>query len=241
MLLYMSDISPVLASNQKKKEILIVNPGREHTLREFKDRTRSVAERYYASFEKAEEEFESEEEVEQYLNGLIKADRNFFEPYLELAEILADKDDYASARAALYRAFEGALRLIVDKNGVWPLSLPGAWPENRHIIRAIDRFAHELWEEGDTQGALDIYRKLFRSDPIDQVGARFYILSILLKLPPHWEEEEENFQGALPGLVDGAKLDEWFETEAKKFPQEFEGWYLKDAGDQTLDNFTIQE
>ena len=87
-----------------------------------------------------------------------------------LADIIEDDE----ARAATLRntAFHRALSRIVDGKGDFPASLPWGYLENRHLIRAIDRGAIALWDAGDTDAALDIFRKLLKSNPNDNIGAR---------------------------------------------------------------------
>ncbi len=205
------------------ENIQIVNPNRERPVHEFRDRARSVAKRYHESYE---QEFESDEDIERILRAFIKEDSHFFDPYAELSDMFWVRGNLEEASKMLHKAFEGAVGLIVDKNGTWPDALPWSWVENRHIIRAIDIYAHELWEDGCKKCATEIYRRLFRSDPEDHTGARFALLSLLLDLSPHWEEDI--YPGALPGVVDGAGLDEWFEQNAKQFPDEFNWWLSKE-------------
>ena len=54
--------------------------------------------------------------------------------------------------------------------------------ENRHIIRTILIKAISLWKAGKTDYALNLFRKLLKSNPGDNTGVRNYILAIRMKM-----------------------------------------------------------
>ena len=154
------------------------------------------------------------------LEALIAADPDFYDTYLTLADEIEDDDE---ARAATLRetAFHRALSRIVDGKGDFPASLPWGHLENRHIIRALDRGAIELWEAGNTDAALDIFRKLLKSNPHDNIGARNSILAI--RLGQTLAEHEAPFE-LENGYMDASKQMAWFEKESARFPDEFAEW-----------------
>ncbi|NQU77701.1 hypothetical protein HQ544_03315 [Candidatus Falkowbacteria bacterium] len=111
----------------------------------------------------------------------------------------------------------------VDKRGNWPESMPWGFLENRHLIRALVVFARELWEQERPDYALYLYRKLLKTNPNDNIGARYEILAIQLGLDPDYAEEM--FPASMPGAVDAIKSDDWFQKNAKKFPEDFDWWF----------------
>ncbi|MFN3467731.1 MAG: tetratricopeptide repeat protein [Candidatus Brocadiales bacterium] len=168
------------------------------------------------------------DQLKKGMRRLIKKDPMFFDPYLELADILEEEGNHEEARKLLKDAYVKAVRLISDRNGNWPKALDWGFLENRHIIRAIARWAHELWGEGRPELALEIYRRLLKSNPNDNIGARYEILAIRMGYNSNYSEKL--FSGIGPGFVDADKSDEWFEKNARKFPEEFE-WWFKEVGE----------
>jgi hypothetical protein len=65
--------------------------------------------------------------------------------------------------------------------------------------------------------ALEIIKQLLKSNPDDNVGARYSALAILegFKSQEHLEEE---FDGN-DGYIDWEKQEEWFAKNAKKYKQ----------------------
>jgi len=56
--------------------------------------------------------------------------------------------------------------------------LEWGWLENRHIIKAILNKALSHWVKGETDEALELFRKILSTNPGDNPGVRFYILAI---------------------------------------------------------------
>lgn len=111
--------------------------------------------------------------------------------------------------------------MITDKNGNWPDSLEWAWLENRHIIRAIVEKGVRLWYNQKNDKALQLFRKLLKTNPNDNPGVRFYILAIKMNMT--FERFEERF---VKGGYYGVEIDDWFNRHFNRFPEEF-GWWEK--------------
>lgn len=60
--------------------------------------------------------------------------------------------------------------------------LEWGWLENRHIIRTILNKAISLWENNHMDEALNLFRNLLKTNPNDNVGARYYILAIRMNM-----------------------------------------------------------
>lgn len=153
------------------------------------------------------------------LEQLIKRDPYYLDPYLLLYMILEDEGNLKEAEKMLNNAYKRALKMITDENGNWPDIMRWGHIENRHIIRAILNKAILLWREKKTEEALDLLRKLLRTNPNDNIGARDYILAIRMNMS--FEEFERRFNKG--GYYD-IDLVNWFDENYKKFPDEFEWW-----------------
>lgn len=206
------------ARSTKRKQLDSKIESTEKNRKEFMDSDHKVMDKYYElmdanlSYQKMKTSFEK----------LIIADPDFYDPYIQLAYLLQGKKDYNNAKKILYTAYQRALARITNNNGNFPRSLPWLWLENRHIIRVIDAWAQNLWEEKKESDALKIFRELLRSNPNDNIGARFSILAIRLGLNPDYEKMFA--MKNMPGHLDAAKTHDWFEKESKKFPREFNWW-----------------
>jgi tetratricopeptide (TPR) repeat protein len=198
---------PVEIKLNKDREFL----DKEHPYK-FMEEFYDVNERYNES------NMEVREAIKRLLR-LIKKDPDFLDPYLTLYDIYKDSGDYDQATEILDKAYNRALRLITDEKGIWPGMLPWAWLGNRHIIRTLLNKALALWDNGETESALDLLRKLLRTNPNDNIGARDYILAIRLNMS--CKEFERRFDRG--GYYDNT-LTKWFETNHRKFPDEFDWW-----------------
>ncbi len=157
--------------------------------------------------------------VKRQLKRLIEKDPDFFDPYLLLYELFLNEENVLEAESILNAAYERALKLITDKEGNWPDVLEWSWLENRHIIRTILNKAMALWQSRETDSALDLFWKLLKTNPGDNVGARDFILAIRMGMS--FEDFETRFNKG--GYYDSDLVD-WFEENYKKFPDEFEWW-----------------
>lgn len=205
--------------NKIEEDLNAKNPNREKQIDEFIDKEHKVMKNYYSVLENNLRRGQMKNQMRKF----IEKDPDFFDTYLVLADFLYEDEEYFEADELLRTAFTRALKRIVDKNGNWPKSLPWGFLENRHLIRAIDRLAYKLWEDDHTEYALEIFRKLLKSNPNDNVGARYNILAILLGHGPEWQEEE--FSAGREGMIDAIKSEKWFNKNAKKFPEDFDWWF----------------
>jgi len=202
-----------------KEAFYPVNLHRQKQIDEFVDQNHIVMTTYYDLLEKNLPETKPKKELEI----LIKKDPDFYDPYFELAMILSGEGKYKKGTELLKMAFQKAILKIVDKSGNFPKLLRWGYLENRHIIRAIDTWALELWGNGEKDKALDLLRKLLRSNCHDNIGTRYSILAIRLGLNPDYEEQF-TIKGR-PGYLDVVKISDWFEKNSKKFPDEFGWWW----------------
>ena len=186
-------------------------------VKEFIDKNRKVADAYYYLSEKYNGT--NAKYIKTEIKKLIKKDPDFLDTYLLLYSILQKENKLEEAELVLNDAYNRAMNLIMDKNGNWPDVLEWGWLENRHIIRTILDKAICLWCHTQVDEALDLFRKLLKTNPSDNVGAREYILAIRMNMS--FVDFEERFNKG--GFYD-QDLDYWFEENYKKFPDEFGQW-----------------
>ncbi|MEA3432235.1 MAG: tetratricopeptide repeat protein [candidate division WOR-3 bacterium] len=185
--------------------------------REYVDKDHRVMHIYYDLCEKYNGS--NSKSIKRQLKRLIEKDPNFLDSYSLLYKILQDEGNLPEAEKVLNNAYERALKLITDKKGNWPDVLEWGWLENRHIIRAILNKAISLWKNKKFDNALDLFRKLLKTNPGDNVGTRDYILAIRMNMS--FEEFENRFNKG--GYYD-TELSDWFDENHKRFPGEFDWW-----------------
>lgn len=207
-----------------ESDLNMINLKRKKRIDEFTDCHHKAMDRYYDIIENSSTVKKAKKQLEE----IIEEDPDFFDSRIELADILLKEGDYFNAKILLRSAFLKAMAEIVDYKGRWPKSMSWSWLENRHIIRALNRWAFFLWEDGRPEYAIEIFRKLLRSNPNDNIGARYEILAILMNYEPYWAEEM--FPASSAGFVDAIKEMEWFSKNVKNFPDEFD-WWLNGAED----------
>ena len=69
------------------------------------------------------------------------------------------------ARIFYKEAYERAVKRIADSQGRWPKFMSWGFLKNRHLMRALESYADDCWEQGNIDEALDIYRRLLRLNP----------------------------------------------------------------------------
>ncbi len=142
-------------------------------VKEYIDKDHRVMDTYYDLCERRNKRHDKS--MKKQLKQLIEQDPDFFDSYLTLREIVESEGNAVEAETLLDEAFNRALRLITDKKGNWPDVLEWGWVENRHIIRTILNKAISQWEHNDRDGALDLLRKLLKTNHNDNVGARDFL------------------------------------------------------------------
>ncbi|HZP80702.1 MAG TPA: DUF6398 domain-containing protein [Chthonomonadaceae bacterium] len=158
--------------------------------------------------------------IEQSLHKLIEQDPDFYDSYLMLRDILLRTGRDEEAEELLNAAYARALARITDARGHWPPALEWGWLENRHLIRVLLNKALDDWTHGRTDAALDLLRKLLRSNPGDNIGAREYILGIRMGMT--FEGFENQFMSQYG--YDAIKMLDWFDKNSRRFPEEFDWW-----------------
>ena len=152
---------------------------------------------------------------------LIRKDPDFLDPYIVSADTLLRSNKIKSGLKLIEEAYNKALNLIVDENGKWPKRMVWGFLENRHIMRAIERYAYIAWEENNSELALEIFRKLLRVNIKDNQGARYAILALRMGLDSDWDLKFMVKKGQMADLMEAKKIDDWFNENSKKFPEEF--------------------
>ncbi len=189
---------------------------------EFIDKDHKVMNKYYDIMDKDL----SDQKLISEMRKLIAIDEDFYDPYLIIVETLSCDGKYKEAKAILKDVYERAAKRITDSRGRWPKIMSWGFLENRHIMRTLEYYADECWNQKSIDAALDIYRRLLQVNPNDNQGVRYKILAIRMKLKPDtWSTPFEIEEAGVIVGLDGIKVSEWFHVHAKKFKDEFESFF----------------
>lgn len=199
----------------------VTNPRRKKQIDEFVDKDHEVMDRYYELMD----DRELDEGTVKEMFKLMVIDPDFYDSYGVISEFFERNGNTQQAKELVYDAYVRATKRIVDCKGNYPRVMHWGFMENRHIIRAIGRWAEVCWQEGKTIEAIDIFRKLFRANPHDNTGARFSILAIRMGLPVDYLESHFAVKDQ-PEYLDSTKVESWFDKNRIKFPEEFGWWFI---------------
>ena len=171
------------------------------------------------------------------LKKLIQVDPDYFKTYNSLQNLLCEIGKNKDANIFIKQASERALKRIADRRENWPDRLEWVYLENRHIIRAIFNQALLFWEEDTIESALDLFRKLFRSNPNDNLGIRYFILAIRKNITFSEFDDWFNKNGFYT-----SEIDYWFYNNYLLFPEDFEWWEKDIKNEDDLDeDFDVDE
>jgi tetratricopeptide (TPR) repeat protein len=187
--------------------------------KEFVDKDREARSEFY---EILDGEPASKKSMIKKMRRLIDTDPDFLDPYLLIHEILLGRRDIEEADALLDNAYSRAIKLITNKKGEWPDRLEWGFLENRHIIRTLVGKGCFLWEKSENDAALELFRKLLKTNLGDNCGVRYIILAIKMNISS--KKFERRFEKG--GYYDH-RVGDWFDENYEKFPDEF-GWWEKE-------------
>ena len=157
-------------------------------------------------------------QLTKQMKEFIQQDPDFLDPYNIMYHHLRDRYHAEKALDYLNQAYERALKQLLDDEGHWPARLDWEWMENRAIIRTLWNRADALYAHAFRQEALDLFRRIIRYDQRDANGVRFKILA--LRMGKSYKDYYIDFELMDPS---GRNLHSWFDRNAKKFPEEWQG------------------
>ena len=187
---------------------------------EFIDKDRFDVNEMYWEFIESKEADNVKKSI-SILKKIIKKDPDYFDPYITLHEYYLLNGDPENAMDVLERGYKRALKLIM-KNGKFPDVLLWGFIENRHIIRMLFNYAMFMWEIEEREQALDLMMSLLKSNPGDNIGARYSIVAILEGVDSQEELEEMFGDGE---YLDWERQEKWFYEKVKKYQKELGWWF----------------
>lgn len=193
---------------------IITNPRRKKQIEEFIDQDHAVTGEYYNIIE----ESQPVKKMILRMTMLIERDPDYYAPYMTLADLYQDLDEIEKSYELHKVAYRRAMHRIVDHKGNFPRFLEWGFLENRHIIRTISAWADISWVRQNNETALYLFRNLYRSNPNDNIGARYNILALRMELGPHFYEQ---FRDEEVGGISVMLQEKWFQENKKLFPEEF--------------------
>jgi hypothetical protein len=137
-----------------------------------------------SKFDFMPEEIESEKEFNQVLNYLLDLSLsapNYILIYEYILGMLNQIDPTAEIdqlKSELeYRKIR-ASHVVAQQDDIYKQLVPWAYHENRPLIRGLVLAADKLWESGQLPAAQDLLNKIYKTNPNDNIGARYSIKAI---------------------------------------------------------------
>ena len=194
----------------------------EDEVYEFLDKDRFAVNEMYWEFIESEDAEHIEKSI-SILKNIIKKDPDYFDPYITLHEYYLENDEPNKAIVVLVEGYDRAMDLVMV-DGEFPDELLWGFLENRHIVRMIFNYALLMWRLEDTERAVSLMLQLLRSNPGDNIGARYYIVAILEGFESE-EALEADFMEDDKEYLDWQKQEEWFQEKVVKH-RNMLGWWL---------------
>lgn len=163
------------------------------------------------------------------LQSLIKKQPDYFDLYLLLGDVLLALGKPQQRDTLFDRGYRRALKLILDKRGQWPDRIEWTVMGNRPLIRMLSNKADLLWHVGMVdpecwRKAFCIYENLLRTNPNDNLGARFLMLAMLERMTPDEFERRFTTWNEHAGEVSNGLDESWFAANAPKHAEL--SWWL---------------
>jgi len=194
----------------------------EDEVYEFIDKDRFKVNEMYWEFIESEDAEHIEKSI-KVLKNIIKKDPDYFDPYITLHEYYLANDEPDKAIVILVDGYNRAMDLVM-LDGEFPDELLWGFLENRHIVRMIFNYALLMWRLEDKDRAVSLMLQLLRSNPGDNIGARYYIVAILEGFESE-EAFESDFMEEGKEYLDWQKQEEWFQEKVVKH-RNLLGWWL---------------
>lgn len=228
-------VNPEIAHDSASIAIVLFtpNPHRRKRIGEFTDKyDPDIGVRWYELLERG---IETKKDADEF-TAIMDEAPDFLAPYVELSHSALASGDKEEAYEIALTAYMLAVRRIADSNGDWPETMEWMWLENRPLMRVLHHFAWLLWQFGQPDHAAMIMRRILRMNPGDNQGIRNELLAIRMGLDPEtWDEQFFVNDGPMAGRAyDGRMISEWFDREAKNFPDEFD-WLFATWKEMHLD------
>lgn len=170
------------------------------------------------------------------LQTMVKKEPDYLDPYLLLCDVYTRESRYTQADRTLEKAYQRALALILDDHGRWPEEIPWLHLDNRPIVRTLLEKARHLWHAGAVdpeswRQAFALYENILRTNPNDNVGARYLVLAMLERMTPDQFDERFSRWNEYVGQVSNGQDEPWFRMNAPKH-RELRWWlaYAKAQG-----------
>lgn len=195
--------------------------SRNTQIYEFVDKDRFEVNELYWDFLDSKDANDAKKSI-KILTNIIKKDPDYFDPYISLYEYYLENREFKKAISILQEGYARA-RALIDNNGRFPDELPWGFIENRHIIRMLFNYAMFLWEMGNTKEAQKIFMDILKSNPNDNIGARYSIVAILEGFASQ-AEYEERFANS-QDMIEYKAHENWFLEAANKH-RDVIGWWL---------------
>lgn len=172
-----------------------------------------VLEKYYDFLDERNEY--SNESEELYLKYLISLNNYVYDTYVLLMELYFKNNELEKGIEIINLGYSRLMKK--EFNNKFPKQLDYLELENRSIYRLIYNYADMLWFVEENEKALNIFKKLLKINPNDNLGVRYSICGMLEGYSSSRHVWNENSQ----------IISNWYNDKVKKYLEIKEYSFLK--------------
>jgi tetratricopeptide (TPR) repeat protein len=148
----------------------------------------------------------------QYLGNLTIKAPDFLPPYeytiRMIAELEPDKELEWLQKDLEQRWFDACER-IAQKEGIFNKTVEWAYMENRPLIRGLYFGAESLWKNGQLELANEHFKKILKTNPDDNIGARYAVKATAERMSYEVFSEKFTFEDTY-GTFYNNELSKWY-------------------------------
>lgn len=114
----------------------------------------------------------------QYLSNLTIKAPDFLPPYEYIIRMIGELEpnsDLEWIQNDLEQRWIEACERIAEKEDIFKKSVEWAYMENRPLIRGLYLGAEKLWKDGQFELANTYFKKILKTNPDDNIGARYVV------------------------------------------------------------------
>lgn len=114
----------------------------------------------------------------QYLGNLTTKAPEFLQAYEYVMRMIAELESHENLKWLendLEQRWIQACERIAEKEDIFNKKVEWTYLENRPLIRGLYHKANKLWESGQLEQAHDLFSKILKTNPDDNIGARYSV------------------------------------------------------------------
>lgn len=159
------------------------------------------------------EEFQS---VLLYLLQLTDKFPDFLNPYeyiLSMLSLLETSSELKELKEDAHTRWIKACERVALKENIYSQTVEWGFIENRPLIRGLFDKANLLWESGKIKQANQLFAKIYKTNPNDNIGARYPLKATSEGMSFEEFENRFTYTDEMGSFYKNEELSEWYEEK----------------------------